>query len=195
VAKTFTCISLERFMPQSSTNFTFLRNILSKIDINDKRTQEILESFFVFLNKTNRVANYALLKIWLVENYPKLPQPDAAVDLWNIIKVLAQFKQLDIKVASADVPKKSLLSAINSLIKGIETEDYMKRDVLSNVIYKHLFPKAEGSKIKHASNKEIWSNFTDKKLDYKSKNDFWSVENGYIVRTFKTGEVIDESGN
>ena len=72
----------------------------------------------------------------------------------------------------------------------------MKRDLLSTVIYKHLI-RGTGSvpKIKHASNKEMLSNFTDKKLDYKSKNDFWSVENGYIVRTFKAGEVIDESGN
>lgn len=63
-----------------------------------------------------------------------------------------------------------------------------KRDAINSVL-----SKVTGSRVVKSSNKLMFSNFTDKKLDYKSKNDFWSVEDGYIVRSFKIGDVIDES--
>ena len=63
-----------------------------------------------------------------------------------------------------------------------------KADAVNSVL-----SKVTGSRVVKSSNKLLFSNFTDKKLDYKSKNDFWSVESGYIVRSFKIGDVIDES--
>lgn len=91
---------------------------------------------------------------------------------------------------------KSITTKLRSEIRVDKALDHkLKHPYLSNVISKFAgVDLGENSKrITKVSNKATLSNFTDKKLDYRSKNDFWSVEDGYIIRHFKTGEVIDEA--
>jgi len=81
---------------------------------------------------------------------------------------------------------------INSIVET-KLKPFKREAVISGVLNKvGYLNKSETEPVLRTA-KTVESNFTDEKLDYKSKKDFWAVDNGFIVRSFKTGDVINES--